>query len=96
MGALVTLLALSAAIGYVLCSFSWPALLIAEPAIALLSAAILHGQGFGPVAGIASTVACLTVSQVAFFAGRCRCAGLYEEQINKEPGKPPKRDIPAK
>jgi hypothetical protein len=70
MGALLILLALSAAIGFALCPFSWPQIMMTGVALALLSAAVLHAQDFGPVAGIASTVACLTVSQVAYLTGR--------------------------
>jgi hypothetical protein len=37
--------------------------------LAVVAAAVLHLQGFGPLAGIAIIVACLTINQSAYLAG---------------------------
>jgi hypothetical protein len=47
-------------------SFSWRALAVARAALALLTAIMLQGQGFTPLAGISTIVACLIVNQLAY------------------------------
>jgi hypothetical protein len=89
MGAIVTLLTLSAVIGFALGgSFSCYALAVSAVALAFLSAAVLHSQGFGTVSGIATIAACLTVNQAAYLAGALfayrRSAGLFKKQADKE------------
>jgi hypothetical protein len=49
--------------------FSWLGIGAAGIALALLSAAVLHLQGFGALSGIAITAACLTVNQASYLAG---------------------------
>jgi hypothetical protein len=88
------LLALSALIGFGLgTSFSWFAIATFSAAIALLSSAILHIQGFGAVPGIVIVVACLTVSQMAYLAAFLRPGRLFEEQADKEPSQCRSEDI---
>jgi hypothetical protein len=70
MSALVVVFMLSAMVGFALgISFSCCALAVPGIVFALLSAAVLHVQGFGAVSGIAITVACLIVNQLAYLAG---------------------------
>jgi hypothetical protein len=67
MNAVIVLLALSALIGFAIgASFSWVAIVISGVALAAISAAALHIQGFGALSGIATIVACLTVNQMAY------------------------------
>jgi hypothetical protein len=70
MNAILALLAISAVVGLVLgrC-FSWIAILISGPIIAFLSATVLQNQDFGIGAGIAISVVCLAVNQIAFWIG---------------------------
>jgi hypothetical protein len=73
MNAILALLAISAVVGLVLgrC-FSWIAILISGPIIALVSATELRNQDLGIVAGIAISVVCLAVNQIAFWIGVTR------------------------
>jgi hypothetical protein len=64
------LLALSALSGLALgASFSWHAISVSGVVLAGLSAATLHVAGFDALSGIATIVACLTLNQLAYFAG---------------------------
>jgi hypothetical protein len=85
MTAMIVLLALSALIGFALGRFSWRAIALSSLALAVLASAVLHRQGFGPLAGIAIIVACLTINQMAYLAGiwfvdRHRRSGSLLEQ----------------
>jgi hypothetical protein len=89
MSAVILLIALSALIGFVLgTSFSWLAIAASSIGIAVLASAILQIQGFGALPGIAIAVACLTVNQMAYLAGR-----LFQKQADKEPGQRRHNDI---
>ena len=71
MNAIFALLAVSALVGLLLALyFSWFAILVSEPVLIILSAAVLHNKGFGVLAGIATIIACLTVSQITCLVGR--------------------------
>jgi hypothetical protein len=50
-------------------SFSWHAIAVSGIVLAGLSAATLHVAGFDALSGIATIVACLTLNQLAYFAG---------------------------
>jgi hypothetical protein len=63
----IVLFAFSLLIGFAFGRFSWHAIAISGLALAVLAAVVLHGQGFGPFAGIAIIVACLTLNQLAYF-----------------------------
>jgi hypothetical protein len=70
MNAIFILLAVSAILGFVLgFYFSWIAILISGLVLAVISAIVLQKEGFGPLAGIATIVACLTVNQLAYLIG---------------------------
>jgi hypothetical protein len=70
MSALVVVFMLSAIIGFALgISVSYFALAVSGVAFALLSATVLHVQGFSAFSGIAMIVACLIVNQLAYLAG---------------------------
>jgi asparagine N-glycosylation enzyme membrane subunit Stt3 len=47
-------------------SLSWRAIVVAGAVIALLTAIMLQKQGFTPLAGIFTIVACLIVNQLAY------------------------------
>jgi hypothetical protein len=82
MSAVLTLLALSALIGFALGnSFSWIAILISGVVLAIVSAAALRIQGFDDLFGIAIIGACLTVSQTAYLAGGFFCTPSVEGSI---------------
>ena len=70
MSALVIVFMLSAIVGFAFgISFSYSALAVSGVAFALLSAAVLHIQGFGALPGIATIVACLAANQLGYLAG---------------------------
>ena len=70
MTAAFVLLALSAATGLAVgTSFSWFAILISSVGLATLSVVVLQTEGFGALSGITIIVACLAVSQLAYFLG---------------------------
>ena len=70
MNAIFVLLALSAIVGLALgFYFSWIAILVSGLVLAIVSATVLHNEGFGALAGIATIVVCLTVNQVAYLIG---------------------------
>ena len=90
MSALILLFTLSAMVGVALgISFSAYAIAVSGIAFALLSAAILHIQGFGGLSGIALTAACLTINQIGYLAGLLfshrHSAALFKKQADKEP-----------
>jgi hypothetical protein len=62
----LVLLLLSAGTGFALRAFSWFAVVVPWIVLALLSAAILHAEGFGDISGIASITACLALSQTIY------------------------------
>jgi hypothetical protein len=98
MNAVITLLTLSALIGFALAgSFSCYALAVSGIALAFLSAAVLHIQGFGAFSGIAIIAACLTVNQAAYLAGLLfahrRSAGPFEKQVDTEPSHRRNKDV---
>ena len=92
MTAAIVLLALSALIGFVLGRFSWRAIALSSLALAVLASAVLHWQGFGPLAGIAIIVACLTINQMVYLAGiwfvdhHRRSGSLLQKQADNYPG----------
>jgi hypothetical protein len=70
MNAILVLLVLSALVGLLLgLYFSWIAIVLAEPMLAVLSTVVLQHTGFDVVPGTATIVACLAVSQIAYLAG---------------------------
>jgi hypothetical protein len=70
MNTIFVLLAVSAILGLVLgLRFSWPAIPASGLVLAIISATILQKAGFGFLEGIAITVVCLSVSQVAYLIG---------------------------
>jgi len=70
MNAIFVLLALSAIVGLALgFYFSWIAILVSGLVLAIVSATVLHNEGFGALAGIATIAVCLTVNQVAYLIG---------------------------
>jgi hypothetical protein len=86
MGSVVTLLALSALMGFALARpFSWLGLV----ALTLFSAAVLHLQGFGAFWGIAIIAACLTVNQASYLAGWLhaspRSKDPFQDQADDKP-----------
>src|SRR5262245_22841596 len=70
MSSVIVLFALSLMIGFALGHFSWRAIALSSLALAVLASAVLHRQGFGPLAGIAITVGGLTLHQLAYFVSR--------------------------
>jgi hypothetical protein len=71
----LALLAVSVVVGLILgFYFSWLAIAVAGLALALISAAVLRHEGFGFLSGVATTVACLTISQVAYLIGMALAA----------------------
>jgi hypothetical protein len=70
MNAILALLVLSALVGLLLgLYFSWIAIVLAEPILAILLAVVLQRTGFDVVPGTATIIACLAVSQIAYLAG---------------------------
>jgi hypothetical protein len=70
MSAVFALLSFSALVGLFFgLYFRWIAILILGPILAILSAAVLQSRGFAFFAGVAIIVACLTVSQIAYWIG---------------------------
>jgi hypothetical protein len=70
MSAVFWLLAISAAVGFVVGIYlSWLAIAFVGFILALGSAITLHINGFGDFAGIAITVATLVVNQIAYLLG---------------------------
>ena len=49
--------------------FSWVAILSSGLVFSVFASILLHGEGFGPLAGIGVIVACLTVNQLAYLVG---------------------------
>ena len=68
MTSILILLALSVLSGFVVgkSRFSWPALIVMGAVLAPLTAAVLQWQGFAPLPGIFTIVACLVVNQLAY------------------------------
>jgi hypothetical protein len=92
--AVLILLALSAAIGFVLGSaLTWYAILMSGAVLAILSAAVLRGEGFGAVAGIGIIVACLIVNQAAYLIGLRRRGSPAHKQTDDEPREGRDEDI---
>ena len=69
MSSVIVLFALSLLIGFALGRLSWRAIAASSLALAVVAAVVLHRQGFGPLAGVAIIVACLTINQTAYLAG---------------------------
>ena len=66
----LALLAASAVIGLVLgFYFSWLTIAAAGVLLAVISATVLHKEGFGFFGGVATIVACLTINQIAYLIG---------------------------
>jgi|HubBroStandDraft_6_1064221.scaffolds.fasta_scaffold2159819_1 hypothetical protein len=79
--AIVMLLALSAAVGFVVgIGLPWSAILISGTVLTILSAIVLHSAGFGTVAGIEIIAACLIVNQAAYLLGLMRRDSLVHEK----------------
>jgi signal transduction histidine kinase len=91
MSALAILFMLSAVVGFALgVSYNWYAIAVSGIALAVLSAAVLHNQGFGSFSGIAIIVACLTISQASYLAGvrfarRRRSENSIQQQADNDP-----------
>jgi hypothetical protein len=89
MSSVIVLFALSLTIGFALGRFSWRAIALSGLTLAVLAAVVLQRQGFGPLAGIAIIVACLTINQVAYLAGiwfvDCRSGSLVQKQADNCP-----------
>ena len=68
MTSILILLTLSALAGFVVgkSHSSWPALIVMGAVLAPLTAAVLQWQGFAPLPGIFTIVACLVVNQLAY------------------------------
>jgi hypothetical protein len=83
--AFLILLLLSAGTGFAMGrAFSWVVVVTSGVTLALLSSAILHAEGFGAVAGIASIAASLTVSQIIYLAAtQSRCT--VQDQSPRRP-----------
>jgi hypothetical protein len=64
----LVLLLLSIGTGFALRAFSWFVVVVPWIVLALLSAAILHAEGYEAVSGIACITACLTLSQIVYVA----------------------------
>jgi hypothetical protein len=71
----LALFAASAVIGLVLgFYFSWLAIAVAGLLLAIISAVVLHREGFGFFGGVATIVACRTLSQLAYLIGMALAA----------------------
>ena len=88
MSSVIVLLALSLMIGFALGRFSWRAIALSSLALAMLAAMVLHRQGFGPLAGIAIIVVCLTINQTAYLAG---VWFVDRRLVQKQADKPPRQ-----
>jgi hypothetical protein len=90
MNSMIVLFALSLMIGVALGRFSWRAIALSSLALALVASVVLHHQEFGPLAGIAIIVACLTINQTAYLAGVWfvdrRWARLVQKKADNYPG----------
>jgi hypothetical protein len=102
MNTILALIAVSALVGLVLgLYFSWIAILVSVPILAIFSATILQNEGFAVLAGIAIIVVCLTANQVAYWVGvtwllavrRTAGASLPQDQPDDEPGENGHGDI---
>jgi len=70
MSTILFLLAVGTLVGFALgLCFSWVAILASGTVLAILAAALLQSEGYGPLAGIGIIAACLTVNQIAYLAG---------------------------
>lgn len=74
MGSALILFAPSLLVGFALSGFMWRAIAASGLALAVIAAAVLHRQGFGPLAGITVIAACLTINQVAYLTGVWFCS----------------------
>jgi hypothetical protein len=87
MSSVIVLFGLSLMIGLALGRFSWRAIAASSLAVAVVAAVVLHQQGFGPLAGIAIIVACLTINQTAYLAGVWFVGrGSVHKQADNHPG----------
>jgi hypothetical protein len=90
--AIFILLAASAIVGLILgLYFSWMAILASSLVIAFLSAAVLHNDGFGLLAGMAIIAGCLSVNQLAYLIGATLAPGgrsvpLTDDKSHVDPG----------
>jgi hypothetical protein len=81
--------------------FSWIAILVSVPILAVFSATMLQNEGFAVLAGIAIIVVCLTANQFAYWVGvtwllavrRTAGASLPQDQPDDEPGENGHGDI---
>jgi membrane protein implicated in regulation of membrane protease activity len=101
MNAVLWLLAISAAVGFLVGIYlSWLAIAAAGLILALGSAITLNINGFGDFAGIAITVATLVVSQVAYLCGvalaKYRRSRPADERRNDVPSESGHDDISDK
>jgi hypothetical protein len=87
MSTIVVLLALSAAIGFALGSFSWLAIAVSGVALAVLSSVALHIQGFSTFPGIAIVIACLTMNQIAYLASESLQTNVPVDQFRRRPAR---------
>jgi hypothetical protein len=70
MSTILILLAIGALTGLALgFNSSWAAVFVSGTILAILAATVLQKAGVGPVAGIATIMACLTVNQLGYLAG---------------------------
>jgi hypothetical protein len=99
---ILALLAVSALVGLVLgLYFSWIAVLVSGPILAIFSATVLQNEGIDALTGTAIIVVCLTVNQGAYWIGvtwllavrRAAGASLPQDQPNDEPSESGHGDI---
>jgi hypothetical protein len=70
MSTVLILLTASALVGLVLgFYFSWRAIAVSGLILAIMSAVVLRNADFGPFAGVATIIACLTANQIAYLIG---------------------------
>ena len=102
MNAILVLLVVSALVGLILgFYFPWGAILVSGLILAMLAATVLQNEGFGFLAGIAITVVCLTVNQIAYLIGaalvtrgpKANKISLPGDQPNNAPGETSHKDI---
>jgi hypothetical protein len=88
---------LSLLVRFALGRFSWRAIAASSLALAAVAAVVLHRQGFGPIAGIAIIVTCLTINQAAYLAGVWFVdRRSVQKRADNHPGQRRYEDVPHK
>ena len=83
MSSAIIMIALSLLVGFALRRFSWRAIATSSMALAVVAALVLHREGSGGLAGIATIVACLTLNQLAYFISLLTHGSPRGEEINR-------------